>query len=187
MIELLKIYVIFFKIGFFTVGGGLAALPLLQNEAITRGWITKTEFADIIAVSQSTPGPIGINMATYVGFKQMSIGGSIIATLGMVTPSIIIICIISKLLATFNKNKWVQYGFYGLRPAVIGLIAAAAFQVATIAIFRIDQYKATKNIAHILDIKALILFTVLLVASNKWKKGPVFYIIISAFAGIMLW
>ena len=89
MMELLKIYWIFFKVGLFTIGGGLAALPLLQNEAIMRGWVTKAQFADMIAVSQSMPGPIGINIATYVGFNKIGIIGSVVATLGMVTPSII--------------------------------------------------------------------------------------------------
>lgn len=122
MIELIKIYIVFFRVGLFTIGGGLAALPLLQNEALARKWVTNSEFADMIAVSQSTPGPIGVNMATYVGFNQLGIMGSIIATFGMVSPSIIIICIIAKFLKHFSENNIVKGMFLGIKPAVVGLI-----------------------------------------------------------------
>lgn len=186
MIELFKIYWIFFKVGLFTIGGGLAALPLLQNEAITRGWVNKAQFADMIAVSQSTPGPIGINMATYVGFNQMAIVGSVVATLGMVTPSIIIICIIAKFLRHFNENKLVQGVFVGLRPAVTGLIAAAAFSIALISMFNIDLFKSTGSLIDLFNLKALILFGIFMYATNKWKYHPIYYIGMAGLVGLFI-
>ncbi|MCT4564357.1 MAG: chromate transporter [Maledivibacter sp.] len=186
MIELFKIYWIFFKVGLFTIGGGLAALPLLQNEALTRGWVTKGQFADMIAVSQSTPGPIGINMATYVGFNQMGTLGSVVATLGMVTPSIIIICIIAKFLRHFNENRIVQGIFVGLRPAVTGLIAAAAFSISLISMFNVDLFKSTDNIIDLFNFKALILFGVFMYATNKWKYHPIYYIAMAGLVGLFI-
>lgn len=186
MIELFNIYWIFFKVGLFTIGGGLAAIPLLQNEALTRGWVTKARFADMIAVSQSTPGPIGINLATYVGFNEMGIVGSIVATIGMVTPSIIIICAIAKFLKHFNENKIVRGVFLGLRPAVTGLIASAAFSIALIAIFNIDMFKLTGNIIDLFNLKAVALFGIFMYSTNKWKYHPIFYIIIGGLAGLLI-
>lgn len=186
MIKLISIYCIFFKVGLFTIGGGLAALPLLQNEALMRGWVTESHFADMIAVSQSTPGPIGINMATYVGFNQMGIIGSVVATIGMVTPSIIIICIISKFLKHFNENRLVQGVFLGLRPAVTGLIAAAAFSIALIAMFNIDVFNSTGRIMDLFNLKAFALFGFFMYATNKWKHHPIFYITIGGLIGILI-
>ncbi|SHK25393.1 chromate transporter [Paramaledivibacter caminithermalis] len=186
MIELFKIYWIFFKVGLFTIGGGLAALPLLQNEVLMRGWVNKAQFADMIAVSQSTPGPIGINMATYVGFNQIGIIGSVIATLGMVTPSIIIICIIAKFLRHFNENKLIQGVFVGLRPAVTGLIAAAAFSIASISMFNIELFKSTGNIVGLFNLKALILFGIFMYATNKWKCHPMLYIGAAGLVGMFI-
>lgn len=186
MMELLSIYWIFFKVGLFTIGGGLAALPLLQNEALTRGWVTKAQFTDMIAVSQSTPGPIGINMATYVGFNQIGIIGSIVATLGMVTPSIIIICLIAKFLSHFNENKLVQGVFVGLRPAVTGLIGAAAFSIALIAMFNVDLFNSTGRIVDLFNLKALVLFGAFMYATNKWKHHPIFYIVIAGVVGLFI-
>ncbi|WP_432663026.1 chromate transporter [Wukongibacter baidiensis] len=186
MMELLRIYWIFFKVGLFTIGGGLAALPLLQNEAITRGWVTEAQFADMIAVSQSTPGPIGINMATYAGFNEMGIMGSVVATIGMVTPSIIIICIIAKFLVHFNENKLVQGVFVGLRPAVTGLIGAAAFSIALISIFNLELFKSTSRIVDLFNFKALIMFGIFMYATNKWKYHPIFYIVTAGLIGLFI-
>lgn len=186
MMELLKIYCIFFKVGLFTIGGGLAALPLLRNEAIMRGWVTEAQFTDMIAVSQSTPGPIGINMATYAGFNQIGIIGSIVATIGMVTPSIVIICIIAKFLEHFNENKLVQGIFVGLRPAVTGLIGAAAFSIALISIFNIKLFKSTDRLLDLFNLKALILFGAFMYATNKWKYHPIFYIVIAGILGLFI-
>lgn len=184
--ELIEIYFMFFKIGLFTIGGGLAALPLLQNEVLTRAWVSEAQFADMIAVSQSTPGSIGINMATYVGFNQIGVLGSIVATLGMVTPSIIIICLISKFLKHFNKHKIVEGIFVGLRPAVTGIILAAAFSISLFSMFDVASFKVSKKLLDLFNLKAIIIFFVFTFVTNKWKQHPIFFIVIAGLVGMIV-
>ena len=121
----LQLFWEFFKTGLFAVGGGLATLPFLQDMADRTGWFTHAQLADMLAVSESTPGPIGVNMATYVGFTTGGIGGALVATIGLVTPSVIVILIVAAFLKAFRDSKWVSAAFYGLRPASTALIAAA--------------------------------------------------------------
>ena len=125
----------FFKTGLFAVGGGLATLPFLAEMQETYGWFTKEELGNMIAISESTPGPIGINMSTYVGFNAAGIPGALTATLSLVLPSLIVICLIAGILDKFQKNKMVQDTFAAIRPAVTGLIAAAGMAVVEIALF----------------------------------------------------
>ena len=119
---LLRLFYEFFKTGLFSVGGGMATIPFLQHMGETTGWFTNQELTTMIAVSESTPGPMGVNMATYVGFTVAGVPGAVIATLGEVTPSIIVILIIAALLRNFRENRYVDRAFYGLRPASTGLI-----------------------------------------------------------------
>ena len=112
-----KLFWEFFKAGLFAIGGGMATVPFLQEMGDATGWFTSAELADMIAISESTPGPIGVNMATYVGNVTAGIPGGIIATLGLVTPSVIIILIVATVLKKFRDNKYVNSAFYGLRPA----------------------------------------------------------------------
>ena len=126
---LLTLYWEFFKTGLFAVGGGMATLPFLQDIGQRTGWYTYGDLMNMLAVSESTPGPIGINMATYVGFTVAGIPGAVIATLGEVTPSIIVILIVAAILKSFRDNKYVDRAFYGLRPASTGLIGAACVAV----------------------------------------------------------
>ena len=121
----LQLFWEFFKTGLFAVGGGLATLPFLQDMADRTGWFTHAQLADMLAVSESTPGPIGVNMATYVGFTTGGIGGALVATIGLVTPSVIVILIVAAFLKAFRDSKWVSAAFYGLRPASTALVAAA--------------------------------------------------------------
>lgn len=125
----LKLFWEFFKTGLFAVGGGMATLPFLQNIGESTGWYTYTDLMNMLAVSESTPGPIGINMATYVGFTVAGVPGAVIATLGEITPSIIVILIVAAILQQFRDNVYVNRAFYGLRPASTGLIAAACVTV----------------------------------------------------------
>lgn len=183
---LLKLWWEFFKIGLFSVGGGMATLPFLYDMADRTGWFTYDQIADMLAVSESTPGPIGINMATYTGFTTAGIPGSIVATLGIITPGIIIVLLIIAVLERFRKNKYVEAAFYGIRPASAGLIAAAGVLVAEIALFNVD----TDSIAGFFDVKALILAAVLVVLT-RWVKPtkklhPVVFIAASAVVGILL-
>ena len=179
----------FFKTGLFSVGGGMATLPFLYKMAETKGWFTAAQLADMVAVSESTPGPIGINMATYVGFLTGGIPGSVIATLGLVTPSVIIILLIAGVLEKFRSNKTVDAGFYGLRPCSVGLIAAAGLLVVKIALFHFDAFAETGKWLDALNIKAIILAAVLLVLTRCVKPlkklHPVFFILASAVAGIV--
>ncbi|MFA9398705.1 MAG: chromate transporter [Clostridiaceae bacterium] len=181
----LKLYYMFFKIGLFSVGGGLATIPLLQDAVLRYKWLSLSQFVDMIAISQSTPGPIGINMATYVGFSQGSFLGAIMSTAGIVTPSLIIIIIIAHYFMKFNEEPLVKSAFYGLRPAVTGLIAAACFDVAKIALFNIDKFINTKVIYDLFNIKAIILCGIIVFMQFKYKKHPIFYIVIAAFIGVI--
>ena len=125
----LRLYWEFFKTGLFAVGGGMATLPFLKDIVQSTGWYTYTDLMNMLAVSESTPGPIGINMATYVGFTVGGIPGAVIATLGEVTPSIIVILVVAMMLKKFRDNRYVNMAFYGLRPASTGLIGAACVTV----------------------------------------------------------
>ena len=149
----------FFKTGLFAVGGGLATLPFLQDMADRTGWFNRAQLADMLAVSESTPGPIGVNMATYVGFTTGGIGGALVATLGLVTPSVIVILIVAAFLKAFRDSKWVSAAFYGLRPASTALVAAAGVSVVLIALAAVllvltRWVKYTKNLHPILFILA---------------------------------
>ena len=161
MMIYLQLFFEFFKAGLFAIGGGMATLPFLYDISDKTGWFTYGQLADMVAISESTPGPIGVNMATYVGFTTAGIPGSVIATLGLITPSIIIILIIAGFLKAFKDNKYVQHAFYGLRPASTGLIAAAGFSVFALIMFHKDAYAASGNILDLVSIPNLVLLAVL--------------------------
>lgn len=184
-----RLFYEFFKTGLFAVGGGMATLPFLYSMSDTTGWFTHAQLADMIAVSESTPGPIGVNMATYVGFTTAGIPGAVTATLGLVAPSIIIILIIAKVLAAFRQNKYVDAAFYGLRPCSVGLIAAAGLLVVKIAVFNFDLYQQTGVFADLFNWKALLLAAVLIVLTRYVKQTkklhPIFFILGSAAAGAL--
>jgi len=127
---LLRLFFEFAKVGLFAVGGGLATIPFLQTMGENTGWFTNADLTTMIAVSESTPGPMGVNMATYVGFETAGLLGAVIATLGLITPSIIVIIIIAGFLQKFRQSKTVDAVFYGLRPASTALIASAGLSVA---------------------------------------------------------
>lgn len=185
----LRLWWEFFKIGAFSVGGGMATLPFLYNMSDRTGWFTYDQIADMLAVSESTPGPIGINMATYTGFTTAGFWGSLAATLGIITPGIIIVLLIIKVLDKFRKNKYVDAAFYGLRPASTGLIAAAGLLVVEIALLKLDIYKESGKLIDIFNFKAIILAAVLL-ALTRWikptkKLHPIVFIAFSAVVGIV--
>lgn len=191
MTILLQLYWAFFKVGLFAVGGGMATVPFLYNLSDATGWYTYNDLANMIAVGESTPGPIGINMATYVGYvvgmdqagTPTALLGAVIATLGLITPSIIIILIVAVVLKSFRENKLVQSAFYGLRPASTGLIAAAGLTVAMTTLLPSFQLTA-------LNWKGLALAVVLWLLTNKVKKTkgfhPIVFIGLSALVGIAL-
>lgn len=186
IIDLLQLFFIFFKVGLFSIGGGLAAIPLIQSEIVGRGWITLTEFTDMIAVSESTPGPIGVNVATYVGFSQYGIAGGVVATLGLVAPSIIIILIIAQFIMKYRKNKYVDGAFKGIRPAVTGLILSAAFTVALISLFNVNAYEVSNNLGDLFEWRAILMFIPFFIVSNKWKLHPIYFIVVAGIIGIFV-
>ena len=184
----LRLFFEFLKVGLFSVGGGLATLPFLREMAANTGWFTEADLADMIAVSESTPGPIGINMATYVGFTVGGVPGSIISTLGLITPSVIIILLIALFLKSFKDNKYVQGAFYGLRPTSTALIAAAGLSVAYL-VFINPLFSETKSLLNLLNWKAVVLAAVLVVLTrfiDRTKKlHPIIFIGASAIVGII--
>ncbi len=185
----LRLFYEFFKTGLFSVGGGMATLPFLYSMSDSTGWFSHSQLADMIAVSESTPGPIGVNMATYVGFSTAGIPGAVVATLGLVAPSIIIILIIARVLQAFRQNKYVDAAFYGLRPCSVGLIAAAGVLVVKIALFNVESFAASGVLMELFDLKALALAAVLLLLT-RWisftkKLHPVFFILASAAVGVL--
>lgn len=168
----------------------MATLPFLYDMADRTSWFTYDQIADMLAVSESTPGPIGINMATYAGFTTAGIPGSVIATLGIITPGIIIVLLIVAVLDKFRKNKYVESAFYGLRPASTGLIAAAGVLVVEIALFNTALFKETGILTDVFNIKALILAAALLYFT-RWckhtkKLHPIVFIAASAVVGILV-
>ena len=189
MMLYLRLFWEFFKTGLFAVGGGMATLPFLYSISDATGWFTHAQLADMIAVSESTPGPIGVNMATYVGFSTAGIPGAVVATLGLITPSVIIILIIAKVLAAFRQNKTVDAAFYGLRPCSVGLIAAAGLLVVKIALFDVDLYRQTGVLMNLFQWKAIALAAVLIVLTRYVKPlkklHPVFFILGSAAVGAL--
>lgn len=194
MMLYLRLFWEFFKTGLFAVGGGMATIPFLYNMADATGWFTRNDVANMIAVGESTPGPIGVNMATYVGYVTGSgegglpfaILGAVVATLGLITPSVIVILIIASFLKAFRNNRYVDSAFYGLRPASTGLIAAAGLSVVAANLLDLE---ATFGL-DFFNIKGIILAVVLWVLTNKVKQTkrlhPILFILASAAVGVAL-
>ncbi|MEG1548269.1 MAG: chromate transporter [Clostridia bacterium] len=183
MIYLLLFYE-FFKTGLFAVGGGLATLPFLSQMADKYDWLTHDMLANMIAVAESTPGPIGINCATYAGFAAAGIPGALVATMSLVLPSFIVILIVARFLARYNDSRLVRGAFSGLRPAVTGLIGAAGWAVIAIAVFS----GTGSGLLGMIELKQAVLFAVLAVLVNLKpldKLHPLAFIGVAAVAGIV--
>ncbi len=185
MMLYLRLFFEFFKAGLFAVGGGLATLPFLYNISDATGWYTHMDLADMVAVSESTPGPMGVNMATYVGFTTGGVPGAVTATLGLITPSVIVIIIVAQFLKRFSENRYVKGVFYGLRPASVGLIAAACFLVGKLALLDVEAYKKTLSLLSLIHWKAVLLAALLYVAMKKIQLHPIFFLAASAVIGVV--
>ena len=183
---LLRLMFEFFKTGLFAVGGGLATLPFLYEISDKTGWFSHADIADMIAISESTPGAIGINMSTYAGFKTAGIPGGILATLSLAAPSLIIILIIAKFLNKFRDNPNVEGAFYGLRPASIAMITAAGLNVAKVALVNIPAFQASGSLADLFLPKAIILGILIFIGQKKLNWSPILFIALSAVVGIVL-
>ena len=182
----LQLFWEFLKIGLFALGGGMATLPFLQDLAEKTGWYSQSLITDMIAISESTPGPIGINMATYVGCNVAGFLGGVVATMGEILPAIVIVVTVSRYLEKFRGSKLVDAAFYGLRPAVTGLIAAAGISVVQVAMFHFDLYRQTGVLMDAFDLKKIAFFVVAFAAIKKFKLHPVVYIACAAVVGILL-
>ena len=181
----LQLFFEFFKTGLFAVGGGMATLPFLYDMAERTGWFTAAQLADMIAVSESTPGPIGVNMATYVGYVSGGVGGAVIATLGLITPSVIVILIVAAFLKAFRDSRFVNAAFYGLRPASTAMVASSGLTVLGVTLFR--EGVVSLGAVHW---KAVVLAAVLLVLT-RWVKPtkklhPIVFILASGVIGALL-
>ena len=172
---LLELYYEFFKIGLFAIGGGMATIPFLRHLSIATNWFPLSFIVDMVAISESTPGPIGINMATYAGYNVGGLFGGLVATLGMVTPSIIIVLVVAGYMEKFSQSKTLEHAFVGLRPAVTGLIAVAGFDIIRIAVIQTE-----------IDPKKIIYFLMIFYMIKRFNKHPVTYVAISAVVGILL-
>jgi chromate transporter len=182
---LFELFITFFKIGLFTFGGGYAMIPLMSDEVVSKGWLLSEQLMDFIAISESTPGPFAINMATFIGYNQQGIIGAIVATLGVVMPSFIIILIIAKAFHKFASNKYVVGFLSGVKPVVVGIIFAVALTFLLKSIFNID-------ILNILNIEfhwsSLLIFIVVFAMSRIWRKlHPVYIVLVSGIMGLIIY
>lgn len=170
---ILKIFLAFLKIGAFSFGGGYAMFPLLQKEIIeNHQWLTSSEFTDIVAIAQMTPGPIALNSATFIGYKIHGLLGALAATLAVVTPSLIIVLLICFFLKKFKNSQHIKWAFEGIRPAVLGLIASAAIFVAK------DSF---------IDVKSVIIAMGIIYLIGYKKLHPILGIIIAGISGVILY
>ena len=178
----LQLFWEFFKTGLFSVGGGLATLPFLYNISDVYGWFSHADLADMVAVAESTPGPIGINMATYAGIRTAGIAGGLIATFGEVLPAFLITLLVASLLTRFSENRYVKSVMSTLRPLSVGLIGAAMLSVWRVALLHAGAQDLLSSFNWI----AIALFAVLTALAFLFKKlHPIVIILIGAAAGIL--
>lgn len=178
----LQLFWEFFKIGLFAVGGGPATLPYLVNLSEKTGWFSMEELANMIAVSESTPGPLGINMATYVGIETLGPLGGIVSTLGLVLPSIIIICIVAAFFAKVSENRHVKGAFAAIRPAVTAVITVAILGICKVTLFDFSQDGTITPFTNLIVFSAAVL--ILLQIKPLKKIHPVAFFIFGAIVGI---
>lgn len=185
MMTILQLIIEFFKTGLFAVGGGLATLPFLYEMGEKTGWFTNEDVLNLLAVSESTPGPIGINMSTYVGFITTGIPGAIIASLALAAPSVIVILLVIQVLDKFKGSPLVEGIFKSLRPASIGLITAAFLGVCQESLLHLENFAGLGTVLSVINWKGIILACVIFAIMRKWKVHPIAYIAISAVVGIV--
>jgi len=178
----LELFLTFFKIGAFTFGGGYAMLPLMRQEVLANGWMSESQIINFIAVSESSPGPFAINMATYIGAETGGILGSLCCTLGVVLPSFIIILLVARFFMAFKDNKWVKSVMSGLKPAVVGLIASAIISVAVEVFF---PEKITASVFTTVSFWSSLVIFALMIFLQKKKLHPILIVLLSAVLGIV--
>lgn len=175
-----SLFFTFLKIGLFTIGGGYAMIPMINDEVIAKGWISEADLTNFLAISESTPGPFAINMATFIGFEKAGFFGAFCATLGIILPSIVIIMIISKIISKFLNNKYVNYAMQGVRPVVVGLIFAVVVSLIYAAF--LPNGFDIKNISF----ASIIIFAISIVLlSFKKTRNPILIIVTSGVLGVI--
>ncbi len=180
----LELYLTFFKIGLFSIGGGLAALPLIEAAVVKeKAWISFSEFTDLIALSQMTPGPIAVNASTFVGNKVAGFSGAIVATLGSITPGILIVSLLFLLLNKHKDTAIVKGIMLGLKPAVVALIAAAGYRIFNYAMFQSGKQTFQLNF----NLVALLIFAITILALRKYKTNPVKTMLLTGFCGGLIY
>lgn len=188
--EILYLYWLFVKIGTFTFGGGYAMIPLFQTELVTNNhYLTGPEFADLVALAQITPGPVGLNAATYTGFEQAGILGALAGTLGVVTPAFVIVLWAAIFFNKFKHNTFMKAILYGIRPATIGLIAAAVIFFAEMSVFTApiaSLWKTIGNVQFGISWQALVVFAGVIVVHLKWKPNIIYTVLGSAALCVIL-
>lgn len=186
MIDFLIMCWEFFKTGLFAIGGGVVTIPFFNAMAEKYDWFTQQDVVDMIAISEATPGPVGINMATFVGYKAYGIAGAIAGVFSLVLPSFIVIIIVSKFLDKFSENKYVKYAFLGLRPAVCALVLNAWLSIAKVALVDTEGFALSGKLVDFFNLPAMVLFVVIFFCSYKFKKlQPVFWIVFGAVMGLI--
>lgn len=188
---ILRLFAIFFKIGLFTFGGGYAMIPLIQAEISRYGWLTASEFADILAIAEMTPGPIAVNAATFVGYRVAGFFGGLLATLGVILPSLILGIIVAKFFFKFSEHPFVKGIFYGIRPVIVALIIAAIVFVAQTSIFKapftLDSLVGIfKTPSTYIDIPSVVITLASLFVMTKHKLHPILALLGSAIIGIVM-
>lgn len=178
----------FAKIGFFSLGGGYATLPFLYHMSEVYGWFSPLELSRMLAISSITPGPVGLNVATFAGFKTAGITGSLIATMSIMLPSFLMVVIISKMLKKFKDSPYLDSVMYALRPATAAMLGAVAFRLFKDAIIRNADFSGINllNLQNYLDLKGFLLLFILFLISLKIKKDPLIFLAYGAIAGILL-
>ena len=181
----LELFLSFFQIGLFSVGGGYATIPLIQNQVVDiHHWLTMTQFADITTIAEMTPGPIAINSATFVGTQIAGLPGAIIATVGCVFPSCVIVLTLAYLYYRFGGLNMVKGILTGFRPGVIAMIASAGISLFIMALY--GQRTLPTNLLSF-DIIALFIFAISFIILRKWKPSPLFIMASSGILGIILY
>lgn len=187
----LKLFITFIKIGLFSFGGGYAMIPLIQREIELHGWLTSSEFIDIIAIAEMTPGPIAVNSATFVGFKTAGVLGGLVSTIGVAMPSLVLILLISKHFFRFKDHPLNTAVFYGIRPVIVGLITTASIFVSQTALFK-DNITADTVLTlftapfNVLNMGSVLIFILTMISLIKFKLNPIVVIIGSGILGILL-
>ncbi len=183
---LLQLMLTFFYVGLFTIGGGLVAITLMYGPIVEGGLISSEQFYNMVAISESTPGPIGINMATYIGYELYGVVGGIATTTATVLPSLIIITIIAKYFNRFQDKPLVKAAFTGLRPATSGMVLVATVQVFVIAILNLPAFQKTDSLLHLISLPQALFYLVACILLFKTKISPIVMVAAGALFGILV-